>query len=86
MNVAEMLLALAVRVTVKSELLAETLAENVALVCPELTVTLPGTETAPLPLERVTGSPELPAAVSVTVQFAIPACVKLAGEQLKLLN
>jgi hypothetical protein len=68
--------ALAVRVTVAAVLTAVAVAEKLALVAPEATVTDAGTVTALLLLARLTANPLLAAAAfSVTVQLSVPAPV-----------
>jgi hypothetical protein len=69
----ETLPAVALNVTVWVVVTAETVAVNAALVALEATVTVAGTVTAALPLERLTLSPPLgAAALSVTVQASVP--------------
>lgn len=68
--------AVAVNVAVWLELTVDTFAVKEALVAPEATVTLEGTVTAALLLDRATVSPLLEAALpSVTVQESVPAAV-----------
>ena len=65
--------ALAVRVTSAPEVTVETVAEKLALVAPEATVTDAGTVTALLLLTKLTAKPPLSAAAfSVTVQLSAP--------------
>lgn len=62
---------------------AATMAMNEALVLPAVTVTVPGTVTFELPLDRPTLAPDDPAALdSVTVQLADPGVFTVDGEQL----
>jgi hypothetical protein len=62
-----------------------TVATKVPLICPEATITLPGTMTLTLLLDRVTGDPPGGAALdSVTVQLVVPGALTVAGEQVKL--
>jgi hypothetical protein len=70
------LLALAVRVTVCAVLTEETVAVKLALVTPAATVTVDGTVTSELLLDRFTVKPPLAAAaLSDTVQLSVPAPV-----------
>jgi hypothetical protein len=75
-NVSVTPLALAVRVTVRAVLTAETVAVKAAVVEPAATVTEAGTVTALLLLARLTLNPPLgAAALSATVQESVPAPV-----------
>jgi len=75
--------ALAVSVTVVLEVTAETVAVKPALVDPDATVTVAGTLTAELLLERFTAKPPLAAAAfSVTEQLSVPAPVMEPSAQL----
>jgi len=77
----------AVNVALCALVTAATVAVNVPLVVPAATVTLAGTVALALLLDNVTFDPPLTAAEdSVTVQTALPALVKLAGVQVKLLT
>ena len=79
--------ALAVKVTVSELLTAVTVAEKLALLAPDATVTEAGTVTAALLLARVTASPPLAAAAfKVTVQLSVPAPVIDPLLQLSALN
>ena len=73
---AEALPALAVSVAVCAVPTAEMVAENGALVAPETIVTVAGTDTAELLLDRFTANP-LPGAAPfrLTVQLSVPAPV-----------
>lgn len=74
--VCEVPFALAVSVTVCELLTADTVAEKLALAEPEATVTLEGTLTDALLLERSTGNPPLEAeVVKFTVQLIVPVPV-----------
>lgn len=72
-NVFEALPAVAVSVTVVAVVTVDTVAENVALVEPDATVTDAGTATAELLLASPTANPPLAAVFSVTVQLSVPA-------------
>lgn len=75
-NVLETFPALASRVTACAVVTEDTVAVNVALVAPASTVSVAGTVTALLPLDKLTASPPLPAAaLSVTVQASVPGPV-----------
>jgi hypothetical protein len=74
----------AVMVTVSFEGTPVTDAANCALLCPENTVTEPGTVTLALLSERLTVVFEVAAAAKDTVQVALPAVVKLVGAQVKI--
>ena len=64
-----------------------TVAENAALVWPELTVTLEGTVMLVLLLERVTVAPPDGAGPDkVTVQFEEPGAFTVAGEHVRELG
>ena len=66
---------------------AKTAAVNWALLDPAATVTLAGTLTLALPLDKVTANPPVGAAsLSVTVQEDVPGASTLAGVQNKLLS
>jgi hypothetical protein len=68
--------AFAVSIAVCVVLTADTVAENVALVAPAVTVAVAGTVTDELLLARLTANPPLGAApFSVTVQLSVPAPV-----------
>jgi len=68
-------------------LTAETVAVNWALLDPAATVTLAGTLTLALPLDKVTANPPVEAAsFSVTVQEEVPGAFTLAGVQDRVLN
>ena len=77
---------LAVIVAVWSAFTAAMVAVNVALVCPEFTVTVAGTVTFALLSESPTEVAEAAAATRVTVQVDVPGAFTLAGEQLKVFN
>lgn len=72
---------LALIVAISSAGAPETEAENCAVLCPVRTVTEPGTETLPLLSESVTVALVAAAAVKLTVQVALPAALKVFGEQ-----
>jgi len=77
----------AVNVAVCALLTKATAAVNVPLIAPAVTVMLGGTVALVLLLDSVTLDPPVTAAEdSVSVQSALPALVKLAGVQLKLLT
>ena len=65
---------------------AATVAVNVALLSPELILTLAGTDTLVLLLDSVTLVALEAAAVKVAVQVEVPGAFTVAGEQVKLLN
>jgi len=65
----------------------ETVAVKLAVVAPAAAVTVVGTATAALLLDRLTAKPPLPAAAfRVTVQLSVPAPVREPLPQLKELN
>src|SRR6202044_895777 len=67
------LAAEALRVTVAPELTDDTVAAKLALVAPDVTVTVAGTVTAALLLARLTANPPLDAAAfKLTVQLSVP--------------
>jgi hypothetical protein len=68
------------------EVTAATLAVKFALLSPAPRLTLPGTLMFALLLARVTLVTPEAAAVSVTVQAAVPGAATVDGEQLKLLT
>jgi hypothetical protein len=83
----ETLPALAVRVTAWADDTGETVAAKVALVAPAATLTVDGTVTEALLLERLTLSPPVAAAaLRVTVQISVPAPVKDELVQVNALN
>jgi hypothetical protein len=66
---------------------AETVAVNWALLDPAATITLAGTLTLALALDKVTANPPVEAAsFSVAVQEEVPGAFTLAGVQDKLLS
>ncbi|MFY9855686.1 MAG: hypothetical protein WAK26_17585, partial [Terracidiphilus sp.] len=80
--VSETLPALAVSVTACTVATDDTVAVNVALVPPFVTVTVAGTVTAALLLDRLTTTPSVGASeVSVTVQESVPEPVMDAFPQ-----
>jgi predicted permease len=79
--------ALAVRVTVCAALTAEAVAGKLALVALLVTVTVDGTVTAGLLLDKLTTNPPLAAAaLNVTTQLTLPAPVTNPLEQLSPLS
>jgi hypothetical protein len=68
------------------EVIAATVAVNVALLSPLPILTLPGTVILTLLLASVTLVALEAAAAKVAVQVEVPGALTLAGEQLKLLN
>jgi hypothetical protein len=68
------------------EVIAATVAVNVALLSPLPILTLPGTVMLALLLASVTLVALEAAAVKAAVQVEVPGAFTLAGEQLKLLN
>src|ERR1700689_2945706 len=86
-NVALTVPTVALSVTVCAVVTAETVALNAAVVALAGTVTVAGTVTAVLLLERFTTRPPVAAGpVSVTAQASVPAPVKDAAEQERVLN
>jgi hypothetical protein len=79
-------LSVPVKTAVWSEVIAATVAVNVALLSPAPILTLPGTVTLALLLVMVTLVALEAAAVKVTVQVEVPGAFTVAGEQLRLLN
>lgn len=79
-------LSVPIKTAVWSEVIAATVAVNVALLSPLPILTLPGTVTLALLLASVTLVALDAAAVKVAVQVEVPGAFTLAGEQLKLLN
>ena len=77
----------AVRVTTAELDTAAAEAENIALVCPDVTVTLAGTVTLALLLDSRTGAPPMGAAgLTVTVQLAVAGPGSVDGVQLRLVT
>ncbi len=86
-KLAETVPTLAFSVTLCAFITAETVAVNAAVVPPAGTVTVAGTATAVLLLERFTIRPPVGAGpVSVTAQASVPAPAKEAAEQVSVPN
>jgi hypothetical protein len=77
------LLSVAVTVAVKLAVTAAIWAEKVAEADPAGIVTVAGTETLVVLLERLTARLAVGAPLRVTVQEAVPAALKVAGEQVR---
>jgi hypothetical protein len=86
-NVLATLFALAVKIAVAGVLTVETVAIKLAFVDPAITVTLAGTATAELLLDKFTVKPAAGAAeLSETLQLSVPAAVIDPLVQVKALN